>query len=117
MVSQPTMRRIFGLPSCLVGLTAGFLFLAACGQNEGGRCQIDSDCASGLECSDTSGNGTCRKKGSVVTSDAAPDMSVAAVPEVGPDMGPDTATVSAMDAEPLDAESVDTQSVDTGVID
>jgi hypothetical protein len=58
MVSQLTMPRILGFFACL---TAIFLFVPACGQNEGGRCQIDSDCGSGLVCREnTNGNGRCR---------------------------------------------------------
>jgi len=123
MVSQPTMRRIFGLPSCLVGLTASLLYFAACGQNEGGRCQIDSDCASGLECKDgTSGNGVCRKKGTVVTSDAAlkndvsndvsEDVAVPFTPDVGSE-----ATLSAIDGESVSQEGLDSGSLDSTGLD
>ena len=109
MVSQPTMRRIPGLPFCLVGLTAVILSFAACGQGEGGRCQINSDCSSGLECSDTSGNGVCRVKGAVVASDASivkdsgDNVSVASGPEVGTDSG----VAPESDAETSEAGSID----------
>jgi hypothetical protein len=69
MVSQLTMPRICGLFACL---TALFLFVPACGQNEGGRCQINSDCGSGLVCKDSDkGNGTCQPSSTQPTSDAA----------------------------------------------
>ena len=69
MVSQLTMPRILGPFACL---TALFLFVPACGQNEGGRCQVNSDCGSGLTCKDPDkGDGTCQPSTIQTTSDAA----------------------------------------------
>jgi hypothetical protein len=112
MVSQPSMRRIFGLPTCLVGLTAGLLIFTACGQNAGGRCQIDSDCASGLQCIDgQSGNGTCQSQAVVVTQNDAAVKDDVAEAEVAT---PPTAEVGS-EAEPTPALDADT--VDTGAVD
>jgi hypothetical protein len=44
----------------LIRLVAPFLLLAACKQGVGARCQIDSDCESGLVCS-TAEPKTCRE--------------------------------------------------------
>jgi hypothetical protein len=111
MVSQPTMRRIFGLPCCVLGLTAVLLLSAACGQNEGGRCQVTSDCASGLICNNgTTGNGTCGPQTTVtLTSDAAPAKDDAEdLPVVsGPEVGIDTVATPEIDAETIDTGSVD----------
>jgi len=121
MVSQPTMQRIFGLPFCLLGLLAALVSFAGCGQNEGGRCQVDSDCGSGLTCKDgPSGNGTCRNPSSVtndaaLTSDLADDVPLSPGPEVGVD-----AVVSPeSDAETLDiaAVTLDAGAVDSGSLD
>jgi hypothetical protein len=52
----------------LVPVLAGTLMLfGGCSQGEGDRCQIDSDCASGLICAVSSINGVCRPKGSTGT--------------------------------------------------
>jgi len=119
MVSQPTMQRIFGLPTCLVGLTAGFLLFAACGQNEGGRCQINSDCASGLECKDgTSGNGVCRVKGAVVTNaDASKDVAEEAAIPFTSEVGSEALMTPTIDAESVDTGAVDSGSLDSNSID
>ena len=108
------MRRTLVLRTCLVGLVASFFLFAACGQNEGGRCQVDSDCGSGLTCKDgTSGNGTCRHPGSVttdaaLTSDLADDVALPLASEAG---------VEALVTRAIDAESLDTAAVDSGSLD
>ena len=116
MVSQRTMRCILGLRSCLLGLTAVFLVFAACGQNEGGRCQINSDCGSGLTCQNgSSGNGQCVSSSTVVTNnDAASDMSVAAGPEVGIDAESLDSEAATFDANPgtVDSDSLDSTALD-----
>jgi len=114
MVSQPTMRCILGLRTCLLGLTAILLLFPACGQNEGGRCQIDSDCASGLKCRDTSGNGVCENPASVGTTAAAPDASVASGPEVGTDIESHDSEAISFDASigGLDLGSTDAEGLD-----
>jgi hypothetical protein len=106
------MRRIFGLPTCLVGLTAGFLLFVSCGQNAGGRCQINSDCGSGLQCiAGESGNGTCQPQIVVVTqNDAAATNDVA---EAGVAMPPAAEVGSEAEPTPaLDADAIDTGAVD-----
>jgi hypothetical protein len=116
MVSQPTMRCILGLRTCLLGLTAAFFLFAACGQSEGGRCQINSDCASGLICTNgSSGNGTCGPSITVVSNnDASPDLSVVSGPEVGIDAESfDTESVSVdASASAVDSDSIDAQGLD-----
>jgi hypothetical protein len=112
------MRCILGLRTCLLGLTAILLLFAACGQNEGGRCQINSDCASGLTCHDNTGslgNGQCVSSSTVVTNnDAAPDMSVAAGPEVGIDAGSLDSEAITFDANTgtVDSDSLDSTGLD-----
>ncbi len=83
VVSQPSMRGILRTGTCLFGLAAAFV---ACSQSEGGRCQVDSDCASGLTCkSRETGNGTCEPSGfnppepeAALTADASVNRDVAA---------------------------------------
>ena len=102
------------LSFCLVGLAALVLFVSGCGQGEGGRCQINSDCSSGLTCSEvTGGNGICKSSTAVPsTSDAAPakdlgvDVPVASGPEVG-DVGIDGSATTTVDAESIDTASID----------
>jgi hypothetical protein len=113
MVSQPTMRRILRTGTCLLGLSA---ILAACGQNEGGRCQVTSDCGSGLVCRDSPINGICRPSGYQSTPDAAPnDDTSGSAPSGNLDLGPDTPSSSAVDLASL--TSIDSESVDVSGID
>jgi len=111
MVSQPTMRRILRTGICLLGLSA---ILAACGQNEGGRCQVDSDCGSGLSCNNpVYGNGICRPTGYQSTSDAATnDDTSSSAPSSSLDLGSDTPASSAVDLASVDSESVDVSGID-----
>jgi hypothetical protein len=118
------MQRISGATFCLLGLTAVLLLFAACGQNEGGRCQVTSDCASGLTCSNGStGNGTCGYPANAqVTPDAAPDVAIpasevgaeaVAAPEIDaatPEAGP--ATIDAGAVGSVDSDSVDLAALD-----
>ena len=108
MVSQPSMRRILGTTFCLLGLTAVVLLSVACGQNEGGRCQVNSDCASGLVCNQGStGNGTCGPQIVVV----APTNDASSAPEAGEDVSPlvdaDLLESAAAEVEILDAAGID----------
>ena len=109
MVSQPFMRRILRTGICLLGLSAVF---AACGQNEGGRCQVNSDCASGLTCDQPlNGNGICRRNVSTVsTADAATEDSRESSSSL--DLGEDVVVSSAIDLGSVDAESVDAGGID-----
>jgi hypothetical protein len=111
---QRIRRASSGLPSLAL---LGFLALG-CSQGEGDRCQIHSDCASGLECrGGESGNGVCVKPGTSSGKDAAPDTVVkpvsdaapdtlaqpdaasdAVTPDAAPDGAPDTAERPAPDA-------------------
>jgi hypothetical protein len=108
MLSQPFMQATYRAAVGLSGLVLLSLLAAGCGQNEGGRCQIDSDCASGLTCEQGStGNGKCRNPNNVVR-DAAPELTSNAGPEVSetaevqPDTasGPDTAPEADVAAGP-----------------
>ena len=126
MVSQPTMQRILGLPTRLFGLTAALLLFTACGQNEGGRCQVNSDCASGLICSDTSGNGTCRNPSLVGTNDAALKSDVAQddvasptedAPSPSSEVGAEAMAMPGLDAESVDAGTADSAGLDSAEID
>lgn len=121
MVSQSTMRRTLVLCTCLSGLMVFLFLFAACGQNEGGRCQVDSDCGSGLTCKNgTSGNGTCRYPASAntdaaLTSDLADDVALS----LGPEVGIDVVVTTERDADTLDTAAVtlDAGAVDSGSLD
>lgn len=91
---------------------AALLLFAACGQNEGGRCQVNSDCASGLTCSDNSGNGVCRNPNVVVTNDAALNSDVAEdqSASISVEVGPEAAAMPEIDADSVDSGSVDSSS-------
>jgi hypothetical protein len=102
------------LPTTLLGAA----LLLGCGQNEGGRCQIDSDCASGLTCQDySSGNGRCRSNSFVPdaapAADAGADVTPVTPADAGdvftplPDTAPDTAAADTEAVVPVDADSVD----------
>lgn len=116
MVSQRSMHRMLALRSCLLGL-AGFLLGApGCGQDEGGRCQVNSDCANGLVCREasTTGNGICGLPGTGST-DAARDIAADSSSAVGAETeGPavdvatergDTAAAVDLQPVPRDAEA------------
>jgi len=146
MVSQPSMPRTLAHSIPLPALLLCLCFLAGCGQNEGGRCQINSDCASGLVCSDNTGNGVCRSPSAVANPgtdaghDAAADLMSAAGPEtqdlapvgldtpvdrieVGMDASEDRASVMGPEAAPaaVDVTALDTEPspvpVDAGGVD
>lgn len=103
MVSQRSMHRTTALRSWLLGLSAILLAVPGCGQDEGERCQVDSDCASGLVCvQGETGNGQCRKRGAAGTTDAGPDVATDA-PVDAPVSGPET-PLSPADA-PADART------------
>ncbi len=123
------MRRILGFSGCLCASAIALLLAGGCGQSEGERCQIDSDCADGLICGGegkSQGNGVC-KSGSSDTSggrDAAADVS-AAQPDVFVEPDPDADSAADASSTPapdagaaLDTTAVDvTPAIDTGAID
>jgi hypothetical protein len=82
------MRRIFGFSGCLCTSALALFLASGCGQSEGERCQIDSDCASGLKCLEgSSGNGTCTPNSTAGTTNDASlkqDALVTSGPEVTP---------------------------------
>src|SRR4029434_10203327 len=49
VVTQPSMRGTLNQLLCAAVLVGG-LSLAGCKQNEGERCEVDSDCSGGLSC-------------------------------------------------------------------
>lgn len=121
------MPRILRTGICLFALAAGF---AACGQGEGGRCQIDSDCASGLRCLGvTNGNGSCGKREDVGPDAATPDDALADlasdhamtdasdVQADGPGGQDDVGTQTDSKVLDVDVSRVDAESVDAGGID
>ena len=117
MVSQLTMPRIFGLFACL---TALFLFVPACGQNEGGRSQIESDCGSGLHCwKGETGNGICKSNTSGdTTSDASTNSDVIVSVDEGSFVSVDGRTEeTAVSSPQVDAEVVVTPARDATVLD
>jgi hypothetical protein len=133
---HPSLRSLL----CGLGILASLSFAAGCSQGEGERCQITSDCASGLVCdgAGSTGNGVCRKTTSANKNDAATepgpgeDASVS-TPDTEPSLGEDSA-VSTPDTEPatvdgqpagIDAQpsavdvggAIDGGAIDTGAID
>jgi hypothetical protein len=123
---------MLGPRTCLLGLTAALLYLAACGQGEGGRCQVSSDCASGLICDSTTGNGKCvspnaSANDAAPSKDSAVDVPIVSTSEVGADtlVTPkiDSAEVDSTegDATPADATPAEVDAtpaeVDAGVVD
>jgi len=120
------MRRILGFSGCLCTSVLGLLLASGCGQSEGERCQVDSDCASGLKCSEGStGNGTCKQPSAVVSSkDAAVSLDgpLSSLPEVEPQVDAETVVDSTPASQPdaavgRDTTALDVMSVDTGSID
>jgi hypothetical protein len=113
------MRRISGLPAILLG--SAIVFASGCGQGEGGRCQVASDCKGGLVCDKGStGNGVCiPSNGTGITrDDAGPDTAITGGPEVQPEADSASAAdlASAVDSEPASAPDA-TASVDAGALD
>lgn len=128
MLSQRSMQRIRRAHPGLPGLALLGFFALGCGQSEGGRCQVDSDCKSGLECTQReTGNGVCRQPGTgpeKPTPDASPDQAPAdaevepdgAQPDAAaeydtnasPDQAPAAAEVEPDDAQPDTAAEYDT---------
>jgi hypothetical protein len=107
VVSQRSMRRIFGSPAFLLGPAIVLLAVSGCGASEGSRCQINSDCASGLVCSEgTTGNGICKPSNGVAPTDAAAKLD--ANLSTGPEVEPAVDVQSAVEVE---------TAVDTGAVD
>ena len=121
MVSQRSMHRTFASSSWLLGLAVVLWLAPGCGQDEGGRCQVDSDCASGLECSDNTGNGVCRKPGATGRTDAAVPDAASDLPVSGPeteppilDLAPERTDLAApaFDTQPAADAGIDAAAVD-----
>jgi hypothetical protein len=88
-------------------LAGSLVLFAGCSQGEGDRCQINSDCASGLFCAPTGspGNGICQNSNPGTGGSTGQD---AAGPLVTPDASNDVPTVAADAADgesTLDAEA------------
>jgi hypothetical protein len=101
------MRLILGSRALLLGPAIALTLASGCGASEGSRCQINSDCASGLICLEGStGNGVCRPSAATgaTSTDAAaqPDANLPTGPEVEPVVDAEAPA----DLEPvLDAEA------------
>ena len=116
MVSQRSMHRTFASSSWLLGLAAVLWLAPGCGQNEGDRCQVSSDCASGLVClGGETGNGVCHKPGGTGNTDAAVPDAAPDLPVSGPETEPPILDLAAERTD-LAAPAVDTQpAVDAGI--
>jgi len=114
------MPRLFAFRSCLPGLVLSLLFAGGCGEDEGGRCQINSDCASGLVCRGTTGNGTCMLPGAGTTAGGDAASTNDAPEDVAPVAGPETEPAG-IEVEPVEAEPastpLDAESIESGAID
>ena len=120
--------RVISLACAFAG-TLGLL--AGCSQGEGDRCEVDSDCSSGLICSPTGSphNGVCRPisnpgAGGSTGQDAASPVATADAASDGPAVTADVGGGAAADAAaildaagadggvdtPLEAEAVDSLS-------
>jgi hypothetical protein len=115
------MQRILDLRFCLLGVAASLFFATGCDQGEGDRCQIDSDCASGLRCSDgQTGNGTCVSSVSPPTTtvdgsavwDGSGEVSVGATFDADLDAAIGTLADGGGISVDSDGTSVDTSAVD-----
>ena len=116
MVSQPTMRSFLGSHTCLLGLTAALLLCATCGQNDGGRCQVNSDCGSGLTCCNGStGNGLCHVScfapdDASVASSGTKDDALSSTLDSASDPVPMSSSDSAIDG----ASAIDSADIEAG---
>ncbi len=117
------MRPILASPIFLLGSAIVLLFANGCGQGEGGRCQIDSDCASGLTCDKgETGNGTCISgSGGGLSADAALKEDASLLPGLDLQSQAETQPVAEDAAEPgpepdagdLDGVTIDGQAMDS----
>ena len=85
---------------CLAYVLFSSAVLVGCGQSVGEKCQIDSDCKSGLVCN--TGTGLCQPTNQDAPSIPGPDANVDAGPIDAP--GPDAKPA---DARPIDAMPAD----------
>ena len=120
MVSQPSMQKTRHLRSCLGSVTLLLLLTGGCGQNDGGRCQVTSDCADGLVCSEgTTGNGICKPAGTpgtiadaAIKMDVAEDLAPAPGPEVAPDMAENALDTGVADTSTSESGPIDSTGID-----
>jgi hypothetical protein len=134
VVTQPPMLRGLRLFAPSAGFLALFsLLVPACKQGSGERCEIDSDCSSGLTCQMNSTNtsqhdGVCGNTTALPAVDAAvvdaaspvdvppadlaPDVSSETGPDTGPDTTPDVSPDTTPDSSPPDT-TVDRPASDT----
>lgn len=84
------MKR-FGSISIAIALFAGALYITACKQEKGERCQVRDDCADGLVCAqatqtcqETTGGGI-----DALPPDAPDELPIDAAPDAAPDAPPD----------------------------
>ncbi len=109
------MRPILGQPVFLLASALALFLASGCGEDVGGRCQINSDCASGLKCvNGSTGNGTCQPNdvSGSTSGDASPDAALANGPEVEPQVDAESAPdlSSAIDSTPVTVPDAATDS-------
>jgi len=117
MVSHPSMRRIgrtLGFPVCLCAAALALFAASGCSQSEGERCQVNSDCASGLQCDSKNGEGKCEPVNSTTSlNDAAVDVPATGGGDTGlsvdTQVSIDTEVVGGADAR----SSIDVSALDT----
>jgi hypothetical protein len=113
------MQRIHRSVVGLCGLSLLLLLGGGCGQDKGERCQVTSDCSSGLECvGGPTGNGTCQLPGTTMQNDAAVarDASSDDASASGPELSPVTPEVGP-EATPVDGSEPDADESEAGAID
>ena len=74
--------------SLLAVAVGGMLMLGGCKQSEGERCQVASDCESGLECNIAKDPPACQGKESGTAIDALPPLDILDGPPDGPPDAP-----------------------------
>ena len=123
MVSQRSMRRIFGSPTFLLGPAIALFLASGCSRGEGERCQVNSDCASGLTCpAGSTGNGICKPaNGSTLGTDAAAADDTAPIsgPEVEPTVDAESTTLpdATVAIDTIDTEAGAKAGAEAGAID
>jgi len=120
------MQKKPNLTACLSSLAVLLMLVGGCGQNEGGRCQVDSDCGSGLFCDGgNTGNGKCRAAGisgtgadaAIASKDVADDLMSVVVPEDAP-FTPEVELVEVgAEAAMDDAPAFESGASETGAVD
>jgi hypothetical protein len=102
-------HRRLALPT-LAGLALVVATLAGCGAREGGVCQIDGDCATGLHCCKNSmvpeSRGVCRVVGTTICATTVVDAAFVDAGDTGPavDGGPDGGSLDGSIDAPIESD-------------